>query len=287
MSVSNSVPNRTTAVIVSYRTEISRLEKILQRLTPQCAVVICDNTDIAQHAKAIELASESHGARYISLAGNAGIAAAQNAGLAASWEHGADHALLLDDDSVPPENLVAKLHASLSKAHEALAVVGARTFTDGKDVSNAKYQGELTPCRELMSSGTLISKKVFDKVGRFDESLFIDGVDFDWGWRARSLGIPLYLSADAVIEHRLGIGAVGVGKASMRLPSPIRHYYQYRNMLRLMTRPHSPVGWRLTQAVRLPTKLVLLALFAPNRFERLRLAFLGIRDALAGRSGKM
>lgn len=278
---------RTAAVIVTFRTDIARLEKILRQLVTQCGVVICDNTDDEQQSRSIEAAAHRHGATYIGLGGNAGIAKAQNVGIQASWERGAEHVLLLDDDSVPPDGLVKALHLSMEKSKDRLAVVGARTFSSGRDISNAGYAGDLTPCRELMSSGTLISKRVFDTVGPFDEGLFIDGVDFDWGWRAQSLGIPLYLSADAVIEHRLGIGDVGVGGLRMRLPSPIRHYYQYRNMLRLMTRPYTPWKWRASQALRLPTKLVLLGLFAPRRIERLRLAFMGIRDAVTGRQGSV
>ncbi|END16895.1 putative rhamnosyltransferase domain protein, partial [Escherichia coli P0301867.8] len=35
-----------------------------------------------------------------------------------------------------------------------------------------------------MSSGSLTKVDVFKKIGLFDEDLFIDYVDYEWGWRA-------------------------------------------------------------------------------------------------------
>ena len=287
MSVPKNSLSRTTGLIVAYRTDPRRLELILSRLAPHCSVVICDNSECVQDGGLISECADGHGAVYLSMGDNVGIARAQNVGVAYCWEHGAERVLLLDDDSLPCAAIVAKLESALERTAPGLAVVGARALYDGRDISNARPAGDLTPCRELMSSGTLISRRVFDLVGPFDESLFIDGVDFDWGWRAQARGVRLYLSAEATMEHRLGIGQINLGPLRIRIPASVRHYYQFRNVIRLMTRAHTPWRWRFGQAVRLPAKFALVAIVAPRRRERVAYAIAGIRDALVGRTGKM
>lgn len=288
MTELSTVIGKTAAVIVTYRTNHERLAAILAQLSPQCGVVIADNTEDSELANSIAKCAAHYNAAYLGMGGNAGIARAQNRAIAHSWSAGAEHVLLLDDDSLPGERIVGLLHEGLHEASKlGPCIVGARTMSHGIDVSNARAEGRLTLCRDLMSSGTLISRAVFETVGEFDDSLFIDGVDFDWGWRASAAGIRAYLVEGATIEHRLGIGQVEIGPFSMRIPTPVRHYYQYRNMLRLMTRRHTPWGWRLSQAVRLPLKLVLLVFLAPEKSKRLRMASRGIRDAFIGRAGPM
>ena len=58
-----------------------------------------------------------------------------------------------------------------------------------------------------MSSISLIPCKVFNIVGGFDESLFIDGVDNEWCWRAwHKCGLRSFIVEDAEIGHMLGEG---------------------------------------------------------------------------------
>lgn len=271
------------AIIVTFRTDYRRLEAILAALAPQCPVIIADNTDDDSLSEQIRVCVKRHGGTYLSMAGNLGVGAAQNAAIAAAWADGADAVLLLDDDSLPSGNLVAALAVCRTTDLGEDAIFGANSFDSfGHEISNARRSpGDLPRCREMMSSGTLIRRSLFERVGPFDESLFIDCVDFDWGWRAQSLGIPLYLCRQTAITHRLGEGQV----AGVRFPSPIRHYYQFRNILRMVVRPHVPWPWIGVQLIKLPVKFVLMSVLMPQPWVRIRYAAAGVRDALRGRSG--
>lgn len=275
---------RVVAVIVAYQTDTVRLDAILRALVSQCSFVVADNSENSTRSMAIERCVVAHHGQYLNMGGNRGIGAAQNAAIGLAWRGGADHVLLLDDDSVPSVKLIEALASCVSLRDDGRTVFCARAVDDsGNDISNAcGRDGDLILCREMMSSGSLISREIFESVGPFDEGLFIDGVDFDWGWRARQLGYRLYIVREASIVHRLGEGEIG----GIRVPSPIRHYYQFRNVLHLMRRRSTPWGWRLSQAMKLPTKLLLIAALMPRRGQRLRYAFAGIRDAFRGRSGK-
>jgi len=275
---------RTFAVLVAYRTDVGRLNAILKVLAPQCPFVLADNSDDASLAAAIRECVDRHGGVYVSMGGNRGIGAAQNAAVETAWRADADAVLLLDDDSVPASDVVGTLVALQARAGGDAVLCARALDGSGREIGNVRTNGRaVTPCRELMSSGTLVTREIFERVGAFDESLFIDGVDFDWGWRARSLGVPILVSRDASITHRLGEGSVG----RVRVASPVRHYYQYRNVLRLMGRRHTPWGWRAAQAFKLPVKLLLIALLMNERRMRLRYALAGIRDAAIGVTGKL
>ncbi len=271
------------AVIVTFKTDQRRLDAILAAVTAQCPAVVADNTEDEALAQTLRECVQRRGAKYVSMAGNRGIGAAQNAAIAVAWSEGADAVLLLDDDSMPANDLVTVLIDCCSLTTSKGAVFGANALdASGREISNARRSpGEMPRCRDMMSSGTLIPRRVFERVGPFDESLFIDCVDFDWGWRAQRLGIPLYLCRRTAIRHRLGEGTV----AGMRFPSPLRHYYQFRNILQMMSRPHVPWSWRGAQLIKLPVKLVLMAILMPQARLRLGYAVAGIRDAMRGRSG--
>lgn len=270
------------AVIVAYETDPNQLDPILVAVAEQCGFVLVDNSNDERLASEIAACVVRHGGHYLCMEGNHGIGAAQNRAINVAWSLGADAVLLLDDDSMPANDLVQCLvNCSDSLGHSV--VVGANALDSGGiEISSARHiSGTFSSYRDMMSSGTLISHEIFKRVGPFDESLFIDCVDFDWGWRAQRMGVALCLCRATAITHRLGDGRI----AGVSYPSPIRHYFQYRNILRMMIRPHTPWAWRLSQFPKLLTKLLLIPLLMPDKVVRLRFAFAGIGDAIRGRSG--
>lgn len=272
-------------IVVTYNSDIDRLKKSLFALSSQCRVVIVDNsTQDSSRVKIREVCTQA-GAAFLPLYDNFGIARAQNVGIDWACKHAAVDILLMDDDSVPSESLVTDLLNARMMSRSHCVVVSARTISEsGEDISNrlAKSSDGLTSCTELTSSGTLIPIEVFDLVGAFDDNLFIDCVDFEWGWRAHALGVPLFLCDGVAIQHRLGQGS----RFGLRIPNPIRHYYQYRNVLRMIFNSKAPLRWRFSQFFKLPVKLVLIALVADHRSDRLRYVGFGICDFISGRFGK-
>jgi rhamnosyltransferase len=274
------------AVIVTFNSDLNRLAQSLQLLMPQCNVLVVDNsTDFISQNKIKDLCFKN-GIFILTLGENFGIGHAQNLGIDWARKNSATDILLMDDDSIPSKTLVGDLLDSRKLSLVQPVVVSARTISDsGVDLSNVITIVDdcaLIPCSELTSSGALISIEICNLVGEFDSQLFIDCVDFEWGWRAKSLGVPLFLCKLVTIQHRLGVCT----RFGLRLPTPIRHYYQYRNILRMIIFSEAPVYWRLLQLVKLPIKLVLIILIANQRFERLYYAVMGVKDFIAGRNGQ-
>lgn len=270
------------AVIVTYRSDVDRLKRVLAILSSQCRIVIADNSLEDRQRHVIADCAVSAGVHYVSMFGNRGIGAAQNRGIAIARELGAEAVLLLDDDSTPGTDLVDALVSCSEELGERAVVCANALDSMGQEVSNARrLSGAVVPCRDMMSSGTLIRATTLDTVGPFDEALFVDGVDFDWGWRAINVGYTLHLCRATAIQHQLGEGRI----AGVSFPSPIRHYFQYRNILILMRRPYVPLGWKVSQMLKLHAKLLLILVLMPEKEKRLRFAAAGIRDGLRGRVG--
>lgn len=273
------------AVVVTYNSNISSLSELLSILVPQCVVVVIDNSTEIFSRDLIQNASFQTAAHYLSLGDNFGIAHAQNVGIAWAKDNGALDVLLMDDDSLPSSSFIKDLIFEREKSLIQPVVVSARiTNANGDDISNRSIMTPhgLTPCSELTSSGTLIPMKLFDRVGLFNTNLFIDCVDFEWGWRALSEGIPLFLCDQIFIRHKLGDGEC----LGLKIPSPIRHYYQCRNVLRMIVGSKAPFRWRLLQSIKMPIKIILIMVLATQRLDRIRYMTWGLFDFFIGRNGR-
>lgn len=271
------------SIIVTYNSKIERLSSILSKVSLTTHVIICDNsTDEHAVSSIVKLASDT-GADYLRMDGNVGISKAQNIGIERSFEHGANYLFLLDDDSIPQDNLPLNLMQSyvtlLSGGFNPGAVCARAVNFDGIDIGNIKsIKGKFSKCINMMSSGSLIPVSVIHDVGFMDEALFIDCVDFDWGWRAINKGYELAQANDLFIEHNLGDVYFKFGFIQFGIAAPIRHYYQYRNILKMIFRPYVPALWKFKQILVLLLKLIFIPIIVKPRISRFNYMLQGIKD---------
>ena len=304
-----------TSITVALNPDPLRLAAQLAVLRDQVdEIVVVDNgsaqpikTILAQPETATLIGDISH-INFIVLAENQGIASGFNIGIDASRKHGAEFVLLLDHDSVPAADMVTKLltgyqQASGERATGGVAAVGPR-IVDSRDkhdypfirlgwFRNARMRctdsgTNVIACDFLISSGSLIEMSAFDKIGGFDEALFIDSVDLEWCFRARSVQYLLYGVCDAKLDHRLGDHRRAVlNKIFLVVHSPLRIYYITRNRILLYWRPHVPLKWKLKDMLRMAAKFVAIMLFVAPRLKYLHMTLLAIRDGLANRGGRL
>jgi len=88
----------------------------------------------------------------------------------------------------------------------------------------------------LITSGSIINLNAFQAIGSFDENLFIDEVDLEFCYHARSKGYKIIQFENVYLHHSLGVLTTGISlKTFKRTPrtlhSPIRLYYMVRNYL--------------------------------------------------------
>ncbi len=179
-----------------------------------------------------------------------------NIGIERAFNSGYEAVVLLDQDSIISRRLIDKMIGSLIKLETAgkrVACIGP--LVHNRDDSNQKYvdgnrESNLIEVDKILSSGTLIRKEVFNDVGKMDELLFIDLVDWEWCWRAKSKGYKVFIDTSASLPHRLGEGRKKIfGSVYIGIPSPIRHYYQLRNYLILVNRKYVPKSFKMKYAI--------------------------------------
>jgi len=279
------------AVLVVYKPDLALTERLLTRLYGQTEeVVIVDNSPTPHDFT--KVIKHYH---YIHLADNSGIAHAHNAGLLYLLKAGCEYAILFDQDSLIPSDMVFNLSSLLkasNKIKQNVVAIGPRircSFSDKK--VNSKIQKEvfeyddLVGVTQIIASGMMIDLSALDQIGLKDESLFIDGVDHEWCWRARSMGFDIAKAKNVEMVHRLGDSRSKFIGVTYKVGAPIRLYYQFRNILLLSRRPYVPTYWKVRCLFFMPIRLFLNSVMQKNRLKRLGFMLQGIIDGVLGRKG--
>lgn len=286
-------------VLVSYRADPGLLRTALSAIRPQVtALVVADNgtAGLAETTADLDVVVLDQG-------GNVGLAAAQNAGIRWAREHGHTHVLILDHDSVAAPDMVERLLDAEGELVPLgpLGAVGP-VFSDPREERPAPFVRVAFPrstklwcdgtqpylrCDFLISSGSLIRLAVLDDVGGMDDGLFIDNVDLEWSFRARSKGYSLYGVCGAAMRHELGDERTPVlgGRAEIVRHGPQRLYFIMRNRVALYRLPHTPRVWIAQDVVRIPFKFVIFAVLVGPRARNVRYMVRGLVDGVRRRSG--
>lgn len=200
-------------------------------------MVLVDNGSDAEELAVLRQASRDLDFRLIEAGENLGIAAAQNLGIAWAQAEQFDFVLFFDQDSAIPAAFVETLVDFFeTEAHSHRVAIVVPRYRDSRlgHLLDAPH----TPDGDLelaMSSGALIPIPVFDRLGNFEDSLFIDYVDYEFSLRARSAGYSLSECPTAILQHAPAdpqrsklFGLLGVTSANY---GPFRRYFLARNLV--------------------------------------------------------
>ncbi len=293
--------NNVFAVLVSFNPEKNELKNAIKKLLLQVdKVIVCNNSTNGFNccSELNSLADEN--VKFFDFNENLGIAKAQSIGMEWAFKNDADYILQMDQDSMPNDNMVVELlscYKNLTEEGLNIGLVGSQDYD--------KYTGEINYARlhkgtalknnpdyyvvdSTLSSGSLIPKDAYYKIGGMRDELFIDAVDHEYCWRLRHAGYIVVRNKKALLGHRLGDGKYKIlNSISVGLPSPFRHYYATRNIFLLLKEKHVPIFWKFSSLIKLSGKLVFYPIFLPNGMKRLKFLCLGIYDGILGRSGIM
>lgn len=238
--------------------------------------------------------------KYIPLNGNYGIAKAQNIGLEMSLSNTNSNAVVMfDQDSILDSPLLESLYKDYCNLSELvgcnLAAMGPNiidSFSDKEETAvfsrfrNGKSYPGYELKREIIASGKVINKSALLEVGYMEEELFIDGVDHEWCWRANSKGYKVFISKTSSMVHTVGDSRKKIGPVTLRVSSPIRMYYQFRNYFTLASRNYVPFYWKFRNLIGYCMKFVVFGFLVNDRKERMGYILKGIKHGLGKKVGK-
>lgn len=283
------------AVVVVYNPSEYLLGKCMASLVCQADKVCVVDNSAADNARLF--APYADKVRYIPLMENRGIAAAQNVGLRALAADGMEYVVFSDQDSVAGNDTVAalmKAYALLDGNGKKVGGVGTRAINvetgqpyrsksmeyESASVGAGGSEARVTRCDSIRASISLMRLSTFAEIGGYDESLFIDGVDNEWCWRAGASGYEFYIAESATISHHLGEGDRKIAAHRISISSAFRIFFQYRNYIWLCRRSYVPMWWKRKNLVKYAVKLFYYPLFVSPRRQFLRRIFLGIKEGI-------
>lgn len=226
---------------------------------------------------------------------NIGIAAAHNVGLKMLSKLACEFALLLDQDSQIDSDFVFKISSLLvaSKVEKKpIVAIGPRVICSFSEKAvKPRVQREISSyddivcVTQIISSGMMIDLSKLDEVGFKDESLFIDGVDHEWCWRANTHHYMVAIAEKVEMVHRQGDARSKFAGVTYRVGSPIRLYYQFRNVLLLSRRLYVPSYWKVRSLSILPIRFLANSLLQKQKRKRLHYMLCGLWDGLRNKRG--
>lgn len=212
----------------------------------------------------VELCGDGH---------NVGISKALNYGWRRASAEGYDFLLTMDQDSV----------------WHGFEMFLGKVTTEGIFAPgiNAACKDGLREHDLLFTSGMLVPVGILDAVGGYREDFFVDGIDNDLVFHARSLGFSTWLVGGCYLEHSLGhreVRCVLGRDVTTYNYSPARLYGIYRNNI-IVIRSYPGTGhlrrtFLKSWIWRHPLQILLAE---SGRCKKFRAIWLGLIDGLLGR----
>jgi len=296
----NTSANTSCAIVVTFNPDVGALLKLLGQLNKETDFVVVDNGSgkIGQFKESIRVYPRCK--MLFSLPENVGLAEALNIGLKDAIAREYKFAFLFDQDSRLCDLYVKRMLSAYSEVSGLsvpdVAALGPRIInpqtkrqTKFKLFSRLILRSDRLFCGSkqhyqtdfLITSGTLLALSNLAEIGLMKASYFIDNVDLEWCFRARSMGYELVGTDQAVLYHAIGERSANplVRRGIMAQHNPTRTYYSSRNRVHLYHTPYSPWGWRVRDCVRFLVKISWLLLSSSERKQYWENVWSGIRDA--------
>ncbi len=274
-------PRDILAVIVSYNGQASPVA-LARALGGRVGHVhIVDNSSEPVSCAALEELKDQPNLTMEFLPANMGIAYALNQGVARAAALGKSWVLTMDQDSRPDANMIGAFCAMHARHPERICL--SPRICD---------HGEMRPVKRLVleyaiTSGNLVHRSVYDRIGLYQEDLFIDCVDIDFSLRVRKGGMNIHLVGDALLFHR--VGEATTGRAPIKFytaHSRLRRYYLFRNSVYILRKyafvfPKFSLKFFVTSAILFSC----LPFYEKGVLKTYRWIFAGLVDGLTGNYG--
>lgn len=242
-----------SAGIVLFNPDINRLKENISAVIVQCAhVYLVDNgsNNIDEVKKLLNQYNHSKVSVLCNME-NQGIAKALNQLASEAQKGGFDWILTLDQDSVAPSNIIEEFEKYTNNLNTGMLCPVICDRNKGVVVEAKDNYKEIDEC---ITSGSLLNIKAWRKIGGLDESMFIDGVDFDICYRLRKNGYKILCIQSVVLLHELGrivYHRFIFWKVLVKNHSAFRKFYIARNTVYLARKEHTNIIKAILQNVKL------------------------------------
>jgi len=224
----NQIMIRIAAVTILYHPSESIIQNLLSYCRDVEVLFIMDNSD--KNNPLIQEKLPFPNIVYLHDGMNEGIAKRLNQAAALAMAKGFHWMLTMDQDS----------YFELGAFPQFVSYINSCELKNSTAVFGVNYaepvigKCEFREVPLVITSGSILNLKIFEKIGYFDENLFIDEVDSEYCYRVRLSGFKILECTGINLHHLLGEIKMGRSLKSgkytpRRLHAPIRLYYMVRN----------------------------------------------------------
>lgn len=274
---------RVCGVVLAYHPDSAIVDNVDALLAQVGGVYVVNNSPDERSRRILDPLISDARVTVLEQPDNVGVAAGFNVGMQAALDAGADFVWIFDQDSTVTEGMLDKLLAAYVAAGNTAGIMGPALRSHATGIVYRREAGR--GAREvdvLISSGSLFSRRLLDRIGLHDEPLFIDYVDHDISLRARANGFHNYKVFDALLDHRFGdsdpIRFLG-RRIYLANYSPMRQFHAARNRV-IVIRRYGLGRW-FWEDLGFTTKAWIKVLLAEShRWNKVRAALRGTREGL-------
>ncbi|ARK09908.1 glycosyltransferase [Fibrella sp. ES10-3-2-2] len=275
---------KVAGTVILYNSKIDVLTHIKTYIDQINLLIVIDNSEIENFSLTSKL-KDTDKVLYIFLGGNKGIATALNKAAELALLRGYDYLLTMDDDTSAPSTLISEMLHFLNNSNLQIGIIA------GQSVARPWPE----PYRSVyitITSGNLLNLSVYEKLGPFLDTLFIDWVDHEYCMRLQKNGYAIIELNHQLLHHTIGErkkkNILGF-EVSWSSHSPIRTYYRYRNTLYVskMYFGEIPYKYWLIFTYELTKDTIKNLALEENRRERAKLIWLAIVHFMNKKMGKL
>lgn len=274
------------AIVITYLPGLEVSRNILSYLDQVDHLYITDNS-LPKHSFPQELL-EHPKITVIRDGGNEGIAVRLNQVAAMALRDGYGWLLTMDQDSYFDTDNIQSYFDYVAEYPQAaeVAMFGVETVQKPALIADLNE-----PVDRLITSGSLVNLTLYNKIGPFDEQLFIDEVDHEYCYRAAIRGYHIIQFTHIFLEHQLGesveVRTVKGYHKRTSFHAPVRLYYMVRNFLYVRARYKDIFQKDLKiRGIALLHRLKNNLLYGPHKWGTLKMIFAALNDYKKGKMGK-
>lgn len=275
--------NCACAGIVLYNPNIIRLKNNIDSISKQVSCVYLQDNGSSNIKEIEELIKAWQNVKLINNPVNKGIAWALNSLCQYALEDQYEWILTLDQDSVCPENIMSVFSKYLNKADMLCPKIVDKNYglLDGGNLI-------IEPVKECITSGCLLKLASWESIHGFDETMFIDGVDFEFCYRMNQAGMKIYRVNDIVLNHEIGNITVRkfLGfKVIVKNHSAFRKYYIAKNII-YMARKRNNILLIFKGVLQEIKLITIVVLYEDDKKNKLSRIIKGMYDGFKERVGE-
>lgn len=265
------------AGIITYNPDCERIKENIEAILPQVDQVVLVDNHSKDQKMIRELEKRYQNVTVIYNPENRGVAAGLNQEFHFAQQKGAGWVLTLDQDTVAFSDLI-QIYLPFMQDSEQVSLTCLRKERDfDEHLPNNGEPFQYVP--KCITSGNIVRVSAWEKVGGFDEKLFIDEVDNDFCYRLRMAGFRILRVNKDGILHELGNGQrlwLFGHDFIVSNHNAFRKYYIYRNRTYLLRT--NPLARQNDSWFKMFKHLVKLILYEDHKGEKLKACVRGIRD---------